>query len=158
MNMITICLMLLILGLICLVAETFIPGFGVFGISGIALMVAAAVLAVMYVPFGWFFVLAEGALLALLLFLMFRHIKKRQLQGKLIMNETLNEDTPQMGDLNFFLGKEGVAKTSLRPFGDVDFNGVNAEVSTSGEYVDKGSRVKVVEIQHNKIIVTEHNQ
>lgn len=156
--MITLCLCLLFLGIMCLIAEMFIPGFGVCGISGIVLMIIAAVLAVFYVPYGWLFVSAETVLLAATVYTMFNYIKKKQLHGKLIMDETLNEDVPQIGDLNYFVGKEGVTKTPLRPFGEVDFNGVSIEVSSNGAYVEQGKPVKVTEVQKNKIIVTEQKQ
>lgn len=155
--MITLCVFLLVLGIVFLVAEMFIPGFGVCGISGMVLMIISAVLAVMYVPYGWIFVSAEMVMLAIIMYVMFNFIKKRQMRG-LILDETLNEDIPQMGDLGFFMGKEGVAKTSLRPFGEVDFNGVSIEVSSGGAYVERGRRVKVTELQKNKIIVTELKQ
>lgn len=156
--MITLCVILLVLGILCLVAEMFIPGFGVCGISGVVLMIVSAALAVMYVPYGWMFVSLETVLLAVVVWFMFNFIKKKQLHGKLIMDETLNEDIPQIGDLHFFMGKEGITKTPLRPFGEVDFNGVSIEVSSNGAYIEQGRRVKVTELQKNKIIVTEQKQ
>jgi membrane-bound ClpP family serine protease len=151
--MVQLCIALLILGIICLIVEMFMPGFGVFGISGIALMVVSGILAVMYVPYGWFIVAGEITLLALMMAFMFTYIRKKQLHGRLIMNENLNEDTPLLGDLDSLIGKEGVTLTSLRPFGVAEFNGVKMEVSSSGPFIDKGNKIFVSEVEKNKVIV-----
>jgi membrane-bound ClpP family serine protease len=151
--MFNLCIALLAAGMLCLVAEIFISGFGILGVSGIALMVVSAVLAVLYVPFGWVFVLAEAAVLAVLLFMLVKFIKRRQLQGKLFMKDTLEEDVPQIGDPASFVGKVGCAKTALLPFGDADFNGLSVEVMSDGPYIEKGTKVKVAEIRQSRIVV-----
>jgi membrane-bound serine protease (ClpP class) len=144
--------------MLCLVAEMFISGFGVLGVSGIALTVAAAVLAVLYVPYGWIIVLAEAALLAAILFMLVKFIKRRQLQGKLFMKDTLEEDVPQIDNLESFVGKTGLTKTALRPFGDADFNGPSVEVMSDGPYIEKGIKVKVAEIRQSRIVVNALEQ
>jgi membrane-bound serine protease (ClpP class) len=151
--MVTLCIILLALSLVCLVVEMFMPGFGVFGISGLLLMIASAVLAVMYIPFGWVFVAAEVAVLILFGYLIFMRIRKRQLYGKLIMNETLNDEIPTFGDLESLIGKEGRTMSALRPFGEAEFNGKQLEVSSEGAYIEKDVRVRVSAINNNRIIV-----
>ena len=64
------------------------------------------------------------------------------------------DDAPQV-DVSGFLGKEGRAVTMLRPYGDVDFNGVRMQVSSDGPIIDKGAKVRVIETRANKIIVRE---
>jgi membrane-bound serine protease (ClpP class) len=151
--MVNLCIALLAAGLICLVVEMFIPGFGVFGIVGLILTAVSAVFAVLYIPYGWIFVLLEVVLLSAIMYFMFKFMKKRQLHGHLIMKDTLNDDSPQIRDLQGFVGKEGTVRTVLRPFGEVDFNGVVMEATSSGPYLEKGVRVKVREIQENKLVV-----
>ncbi|MDR1664211.1 MAG: hypothetical protein LBR83_04720 [Clostridiales bacterium] len=152
--MVTLCIVLLVIGLLCLIAEMFVMGFGACGTAGIAALTVSAVLAVLYVPFGWFIVAAEVAVLAGFMYFLFVYMKKRKLDGKLIMKETLNEDVLPVS-YDTFIGKEGVANTPLRPVGEVDFNGVPVEASSSGAFIAKGVRVKVVDVQSNKIIVSE---
>ena len=155
MNIITVCLVLLVAGLICLVVEMFIPGFGVIGFCGLLALVASGVLAVLYIPHGWLFVTAEAALLAGIGYLVYQGIRKKQLLGKLIMTDTLVEDVPEISGLDTLIGKEGRTTTVLRPFGEADFNGRQLDVCSDGAYIDRGARVKVFEVKNNRIMVRE---
>ena len=62
------------------------------------------------------------------------------------------DEAPQV-DVSSFVGKEGKAITLLKPYGDVDFNGVRMQVSSYGPFIDKGTKVRVIETQGSKIIV-----
>jgi membrane-bound serine protease (ClpP class) len=153
--MIFLCIALIVLGIVCLIVEAFVPGFGVFGLSGIACLVVSAVLAVLYVPFGWMMVTAEIVLLAGFFYFMYQFIKKRQLQGNLIMSEALNIEVPELTSLDGFVGKTGVAVTALRPAGEVELEGIRLEAASEGKLIDIGTKVVAVKVQGNKLIVRE---
>ena len=155
MSMVTICIIVLIIALICLVVEMFIPGFGFFGISGLILMAVSAVLAIMYIPYGWVFVTAQALVIIAFVYLIYRRIRNKQLYSNLIMSETLQEDIPAIGDLDSLIGKEGQALTTLRPFGEAGFNGRQLEVCSDGPYIERGAKVKVTEIRNSRVMVTE---
>jgi len=53
------------------------------------------------------------------------------------------------------LGAIGVAATPLRPAGKVKFGDEYIDVVAEGAYVDPGTRVQVVEIEGNRIVVKE---
>jgi membrane-bound ClpP family serine protease len=73
-------------------------------------------------------------------------------KSPLILKESLNEE--QVDEkLGFFLSKEGIALTPLRPSGTADFDGVRLDVITRGEFVEKGTKVFVEEIKGKKIVV-----
>ena len=57
--------------------------------------------------------------------------------------------------LHFFVGKEGVARTALRPAGIAEFDGVKLNVLTEGEFIDVGKRVSVSRVEGNRIVVAE---
>ena len=151
--MIQLCLLLLAIGIIFLIAEMFFPGFGLFGGIGIVSLVASAVIAIIFVPFGWVIVAIEVVILLAFFFYVIHFVKKRQLQGKLFMAETLNDDEPIVADLESYVGKDGVAITPLRPVGVADFGGIHFEVNSEGAYIEKGSKIKVVTTQDNKLFV-----
>jgi membrane-bound serine protease (ClpP class) len=153
--MIFLCIALIVLGIICLIVEAFVPGFGVFGLGGIACLVVSAVLAVLYVPFGWMMVTAEIVLLAGFFYFMYQFIKKRQLQGNLIMSEALNVETPELTSLDGFVGKSGLTVTALRPAGEVELDGVRLEAASEGKLIAMGVRVTAVKVQGGKLIVRE---
>lgn len=151
--MIYLSLGLLFLGIALLVIEAFIPGFGVLGVSGIAAIIISSVIVVFTVPFGPFIVIGEIIVLAFAIYMLFKFLKKNQLYNKLILNETLNSEKKDIGNLEYYIGKEGVTKTSLRPFGTVDFDGVTVEVCSDSGYVEAQKSVVVTEISGQKIMV-----
>lgn len=155
--MMYLALILLLIGIICLFTEVFIPGFGVFGITGIILTIISAVITVIFIPFGIIIVVSEIILLSLLMLIVLNYIKKHQLYGKIILDETLNYEKKEMGDLEYFLGKEGITKTPLKPFGNVDFNGVIIEAYSDGEYIQPHEKIKVINVHDNKIYVKRLN-
>jgi membrane-bound serine protease (ClpP class) len=59
---------------------------------------------------------------------------------------------PEMAAL---LGAIGVAATPLRPAGKVQFGDSFVDVVAEGSYVVPGTRVQVVEIEGNRIVVKE---
>jgi membrane-bound serine protease (ClpP class) len=51
------------------------------------------------------------------------------------------------------VGAEGEAVSTLRPSGIAVLNGKRYDVVTQGEMLDRGSRVKVIEVSGNRIVV-----
>ncbi|MCL2351594.1 MAG: hypothetical protein FWC55_03570 [Firmicutes bacterium] len=151
--MLMVSIVILIIAAAFLLAEAHIPGFGFFGITGIVLLLVSTVITVVYVPFGIVVVLGEYAVLAGGVAVFVRWAKSRQMYGQFILRDTLNEDKSGFGDLDAFLGKEGVAKTSLRPVGVADFNGVSLEVTADCAYIQENTRIKVTEVSGRKLVV-----
>ena len=151
--MLTVSIVLMLIAAACMFAEASIPGFGFFGITGIVLLIASTVITIIYVPFGGFVILGEYAILAASAFGFYRWVKSKQIYGQLVLRETLNEDKPEFGDLSVFLGKEGVAKTTLRPVGVADFNGVSLEVTADCAYIPQNTRIKVTEVSRKMLYV-----
>ncbi len=148
-----IALVLLICGALSLIAEFFVPGFGFFGITGIILIVISAVLTIIYVPFGGFIVLAEAAILALMAYLAVEYFSRHGKDSRIILNETLKEDVDKTPEFNSYIGKEGVARTPLKPFGSVNIDGSYVEACSDGEFISANERVLVVRVYENKLYV-----
>lgn len=51
------------------------------------------------------------------------------------------------------LGKEGVAATSLRPSGMGLIDGRRVNVAADGEFIERDCRIKVVEVEGNRVVV-----
>jgi len=51
------------------------------------------------------------------------------------------------------LGTEGVALTDLRPSGKIEIGGEPYDVVTTGAYLESGKRVRVVQVEGNRILV-----
>jgi len=146
-------IVLLVVGIFILVVDVYIEGFGVLGVVALVLVTASLFLTVLFVPFGQFIVLGKLVLMVPGAFLFFRFLKTRQLDGRFILTETLAEDKIDVSGLEYFLGKEGITKTALRPQGKADFNGADVEVSSDSKYIPEGKRVKVVDVKGKKVLV-----
>lgn len=148
-------MILLVIGLVLLLVELTLPGFGVSGVTGFILVIVSSIVTIIYLPFGIFIVLGELALIAFICFILFRYLRSKQLYGKLILDETLNEEKKEIGKPEFLLGKEGITKTPLRPHGEADFNGLVIDVYSSGQYIPVSRSIKVISVDDQKIIVKE---
>lgn len=155
--MMQIAVVLLVIGTLALLLELIIPGFDGFicGFVGIAALVASAVITVIFHERGWIFVGIGVTTLALLGGLVYNFVTKRQLQGRVIHKDALALPPDELGDLSALVGREGIAMTHLRPYGEADFGGMRVEVASTGSMIERGSKVRVLETQGTKIIVSE---
>jgi membrane-bound serine protease (ClpP class) len=163
-------IILFLLGVVLLVVEIFlIPGFGVTGVSGIVLMIAALVLSrqefvIPRVPWQWDILLRNlrnvgfgfvGSLV-LLVFLL-RIFPRTPGLKRLILEssqDTLAGYTVQTAESSALLtGRRGTAVTSLRPAGKAEFEGEVLVVETDGDFVEAGQPVEVIEVSGNRIVV-----
>lgn len=145
-------------GIALMVIEAFVPGFGLPGISGIALEVIAVVL--MWTNHGP--VAALGltviilALIALAISVSLRSATKGKLsKSKLILQqrESNEEGYRAQEDMQVFLGREGVTTTVLRPIGMATFDGVKLNVVSEGEFVPAQTQVRIVRVEGSRIVV-----
>jgi len=150
--MLLLCIFLLVLGIIFLLLEMWLAGVEFFAAAGIGCLLASAVLAVMFVPGGWLIVAGQGVIVTGFVAYMYRFMRRKQLKGKLILSENL--DAFPVGDISHLVGREGKTLTVLRPYGEADFNGTRMEVSSQGAMMEKGTKVRVIGIEANKIIVS----
>jgi membrane-bound serine protease (ClpP class) len=156
-------------GIILLLLEIFvIPGFGVTGILGIICIIASLFLALIgggNLPF-WDtnqisiaiiqLATALAAALVLLIFLA-RFLPKSTIFNRLVLSHEENSDKGFVSSkpLSELIGKEGKALTTLRPAGMADFNGDKIDVVADGDYVQQGSRLKVLRVEGSKVVVRE---
>ena len=153
MSMLMLAIGLFVIAVLILFVDIYIEGFGPLGAVGLVLAAISLFISVAWVDFGGFIVLGKIALMVPSTFLFYRFLRARQLDGSLVLNETLNHDAVDVSGLEFFMGKEGVAVTALRPHGRADFNGANVEVCSQSKYIPSGKRVKVVDIQERRLFV-----
>jgi len=149
-------LALFILGIALLSIELVIPGFGIAGISGIISLLTSIVLTFIVYPFyGIFIILAAAAVLIAIFFIIKKILYQKQAYNQLILNDSVALDKSEFENLDYFLGKEGVTVSPLKPCGIADFKTGRLEVYSIGKYIDSNVKVKVVEISENKVLVKE---
>ncbi|NMA84969.1 MAG: serine protease [Epulopiscium sp.] len=144
---------ILIIGIVLLTIEIFVPGFGIFGILGILAMVAGIVLTAQNLWQGILMFLGMAVFLTTIFTIFMRWVTQKQLYSSLILRDVGQKEKREYDDMDYFIGKIGVAATPLRPSGHVDFNGVRLDVLSSGPFIPPGQKVIVTEVSENKIIV-----
>jgi membrane-bound ClpP family serine protease len=179
-QMTMLAILLFVLGLILIGLEIFLmPGFTVPGVSGVVLIVVSLALATLerkpettqeWISFGR----ALGAVgLSLagaitLAFLVAWYLPSIPYANRLILKppgearDGLDgeEETPATADgihpeLAALLGAIGVASTALRPAGIARFGDDFVDVISEGSYISAGTRVQVIEIEGNRVVVKE---
>lgn len=167
-------ILLFVLGLILVGLEIFVfPGVGVLGFSGIALMLGSLALVtivkkpetsrewfdlgVTVTTLGLSLVGAVAGAVVLAWYLPHLPFAQRWVlkpaEGSV---ETLEGEPTSAVDLHAgLLGAIGIAATALRPAGKVRFGDDFVDVVAEGDYVESGSRVQVIEIEGNRIVVKE---
>jgi membrane-bound serine protease (ClpP class) len=72
---------------------------------------------------------------------------------------SLNQDAQQgyttqvSTEQELYMGKQGVALTTLRPSGKADIDGESVQVMTGGEFIEKGTQIVVTHVDGNRIVV-----
>lgn len=143
---------LFLAGVALLLAEMFlIPGFGVAGLGGF-LAIAASI----YLTFGAQ-ALTVGAIavlvVALGIFVTFRYLPRTRTAHALVLEGAIGEQAPPRERLAVLEGAIGTAVTDLRPAGTARFGERKVDVVSDGEYISKGSTVRVVEVEGARVVV-----
>ena len=147
----------LLMGMGLIVLEVFLPGFGLPGISGIALVGVGTVLAAHH--FGMLtavgILLVIIAILAVLISWMLRSAARGNIsKSKLFLNQKDDLNDRQQ-DMQVLVGKCGRTTSVLRPSGIGDFDGVRLNVVTEGEYLENGTAIRIVRVDGGRIVVKQ---
>lgn len=146
--------LLILAGLALVVVEViFIPGTTVVGIIGVLLAIVGIIFG--YTSFGstvGFYILSGTvAALVILLYLSFRNGAWDTFALKNTIDSKNNEGYLE----SFKEGDEGICISVLRPMGKAEFNRRIVEVSSLGDYIDTGVRIRIKEVSAAGIIVEQ---
>lgn len=153
--------MLLVLGIILCIIEMFVPGFGVFGITGGVCLVGGIVAKMLYGgTVTQMFILIFLIFIFLLLgFGIATWSAKRGLISKtpLVLKETaLPENYADIDEkLLKLIGKKGITNSLLRPQGIIEVDGKFYDAISVDDYLEKGVEVEVVELQGKILFVKQ---
>lgn len=148
---------ILVAGLALIIVEMFHPGFGAPGITGTILVVLAIVVIVKTFIEALILIIIILAVLGVALSLVLHSATKGRLSKTLILSDSLKKESGFIGteDLEYFLGKEGVAITVLRPAGTADFDGVKLDVVSESEFIQKDSKIRIIKVEGRRIVVRQ---
>jgi len=164
-------LLIMLIGVLLLGVEMFVlPGFGIAGVTGLIVIGAGLVLSfqnfVLPDPqFPW-----EGALLLkntamvsgsfifaflISLFLIRFVLPKisKVFEGPYLETNLKNSRVDTTRTLSIKPGDKGIAHTFLRPSGKIIINNKKIDAITQGEYIDRGTSIRIDKIDQNRVIV-----
>lgn len=148
-----------LVGLVLLVVEMFMPGFGIPGISGTLLLIASIVMTWLEygAKIGLGVTVGLLALMGIVISISLKSVKSGRwnntdftLQGA--VNDGGKADREEMQTL---VGQEGKALTALRPVGAAEFACGKLNVQSDGEFIEKGAAVRVLRVSGTVIYVKQ---
>ncbi len=149
-----------LLGAVLICVEIFlIPGFGITGVLGII-----AILASVFMSFGIHniaiavFVIFISLIIDIILIVLIARfmVKSKEFKNKI----TLSSDTAgyhSSVSYDHLLNREGIADTFFRPAGYIMIDNKRYDAVSEGEFIDKGSSLKVILVEGNRIVVKKLN-
>ena len=154
-------LMCLIIGLGLMIAEMFTPGLGLMGMFGIIALIAAIVLSAHSLLDAIFTLAIIFVVLFIAGFIVYRSFTKGRLaNSSIVLSDRIDSASTSLDDAEIqgIVGKEGITTTALRPSGNAEIDGKRYDIVTSGEFIQKDTRITVERIdgrrmQRNKMKV-----
>ena len=154
-----------LLGMGLILVEVFLPGFGLPGISGIALVGVGTIMAAMHfgtlTAVALLLVICNGLVLAVMMIIavlavlvswLLRSAAKGDVaKSKLFLHQ--KEELREQQDMQVLVGHEGRTLSVLRPSGIGDFDGVRLNVVTEGEFIENGVAIRIARVEGGKIVV-----
>ncbi len=139
-------------GVVLILAEFFLPGM-VLGILGVVAFVASTWVGCYYYPeYAFFIILGEfiGAVFVVLLGMYL--LPKTRAGKRLVLSSNQEGFTANTADASL-LGQTGVAVTMLRPAGVVRVGEQRLDAVSSGDVIDAGAPVRVIEASGLRVVV-----
>lgn len=147
----------MLVGVVLLLVEVFMPGFGIPGISGCALLGAGIIMT--WIQFGAKVGLGVTvvvlALLAILISVAMRSVAKGKLgKSEFVLNEDMSSEKDEASDdMLSLVGEVGEVTTVLRPVGVAEFECGRLNVMTEGEYIERGAKVMITRVDGTTVFV-----
>jgi membrane-bound ClpP family serine protease len=153
-------ILLFIVGFVLIGIEMVTPGLHAPGIIGTGCLVIAVFMVSDTIEEGAIITIMVLALLGIMLAVILGLLSKGKLKSPIILKDEQNKDKGYISsnDLNYLLGKHGVAVTDLRPSGIGNFDEINFDVLSEGNYIAKGTKLVIYKVQGYKLVVKELNK
>lgn len=136
------------IGLVAITVEVFIPGM-IIGICGTGCIVVSIIFA---------YRLESHLLGHILLVIAFISFPSLLYLWYKVVSTKFSISTSEAGfrssrNLDELLDAEGTAATTLHPSGIANIDGKRVDVVTTGEMISKNTRIKIIEVKGNRVVV-----
>lgn len=146
---------LYVVGLVLLMVEALVPGFGIAGVTGFVLVLASIVMISASFFQAILLLIGTISVAILLIIAMYRlGYGKRFIKSMILSTEQKNEQGyVSSKDYEKYLGMRGKVVTPLRSAGTVLIDGKRIDAVSEAEFIDKDIDVEVIKIEGNRIVV-----
>jgi membrane-bound ClpP family serine protease len=140
-----------------IIAEVFLPSGGIITLCSVACLAGGiAIFFYRSTAAGWAGILVAFVMIPSVVVVAYKILPKTRF-GKSVMltppQRHQGDAIPDTDQLKGLLGAEGVVTSPLRPVGMCDFSGRRVECVAEGGYVDKGQKVKVIDVESTQVTV-----
>ena len=166
--------MLFILGAICVLMEIFVfPGVGIFGLGGGLLVITSLILAsqTYVIPRNEYqmaqlrssLLVVVGAIVGtgVAASILRRFLPHAPMFNRVFLAPPVGQELAELsereslGRFDHLLGTTGTCYTPLVPGGKVRFDEELVDVMSEGDFIDRGTKVEVVEVQGTRVVVRQ---
>ncbi|HHT46815.1 MAG TPA: nodulation protein NfeD [Firmicutes bacterium] len=146
---------LFLLGIVLLLVEAFIPGFGIFGLGGLVSVFAAILLSAASAEAGLRMLFISIVVSIVAGYLAFKYFQRKGVLRRFILYEaaTREEGYSSSADYSHLAGKRGKSITPLRPAGIAEIEGSRLDVVSEGTYIPAGVEIEVIKVEGRRIVV-----
>jgi len=142
---------------VLLVAEVFIPSFGLLTACSVACLIGGVTIFFRHSPAaGWIGVVVAILMVPSLLVMAYKTLPKTRFGKRVILAPPVRDrgdaisDAPELQQL---LGREGRVLTTMRPVGMCEFEGRRIECVAERGYLQKDNKVKVIRVEGTQVTV-----
>jgi membrane-bound ClpP family serine protease len=145
---------------VLIVAEIFVPSGGLISIAALACLIGGLMI-FFKLELRWVGIVTALVEVPVVLFAAYKIFPKTPFGKSVTLappKKQAGEGVPDTEKLEGLLGKVGEVITPLRPVGMVDFDGHRVECVAEGGYVNKGTKVKVIDVESSEVKVRVVNE
>lgn len=146
---------LYVAGLMLMMIEALMPGFGIAGVSGVVLVLISIVLITSSFYQAVLMLIGTIAIGIVLVFALYKlGYGKRYIKSMILDTEQKNDEgyVSTSGYEKYF-GMRGTVVTPLRPAGTVIIDGKRIDAVSEAEFIEKDIEVEVIKIEGSRIVV-----
>ncbi len=146
---------LYVMGIVLLMVEALMPGFGVAGISGLVLVLASVVMISSSFFQAMLILIGTIAVAILLIVTLYKLGYGKGYMKSIILSTEQKNEKGYVSAKGYeeYLGMRGTVLTPLRSAGTVLIDGKRIDAVSEAEFIDKDIEVEVIKIEGSRIVV-----
>lgn len=150
---------LYVAGVVLLMVEAMMPGFGVAGISGVVLVMASIVMISSSFFEAMLLLFGTIVVAVLLIVALYKLGYGKRFVKSMVLNTEQKNEQGYVSSKGYekYLGMRGTVVTPLRSAGTVLIDGERIDAVSEAEFIEKDTEVEVTKIEGSRIVVRKIN-